>query len=81
MSPDSAIATISAGNSCPTRFSRISDVLQLFDPSLDGIENPDSETSQFLGMGDLRPLTWFKPFDNVEPRDGRRPSGGKATTR
>jgi hypothetical protein len=49
------------------------DFLQLFNASLDGIEDPDDEMNRNLGMGDLRAHAWFKPFDNVERRDGRRP--------
>jgi hypothetical protein len=48
------------------------DVLMLYDESLDGIEDPDSDANEFLRMGDLRPRAWFNYFNNVEPRDGSR---------
>jgi hypothetical protein len=46
------------------------DILELFDPERDGIEDPDSEANQQIGMGDYRPAAWFKTFDNTTPRDG-----------
>jgi hypothetical protein len=49
------------------------DILELFDPSLDGIENPDDEEDYSLGMGDYTPNAWFTPFDNEFARDPRRP--------
>ena len=49
-----------------------SDVLMLFNTELDGIEDPEDNTNQFLRVGDLRPQAWFKHFDNVEPRDPSR---------
>jgi hypothetical protein len=49
------------------------DVLTLFDRSLDGIEDPDSDINRWLATGDMRPAAWFTPFNNVEPRDGHRP--------
>lgn len=39
------------------------DILMLFDPVLDGIEDPDSEANQRLGLGPyLHPSHWFEPF-------------------
>lgn len=49
------------------------DILGLFESELDGIEDPDAETNQSIGMGDYRPQAWFKAFANMTPRDGRRP--------
>lgn len=49
------------------------DILSLYDIELDGIEDPDADQSQQIGMGDYRPHTWFTAFDNADPRDGRRP--------
>ena len=49
------------------------DILTLFDHSLDGIEDPESDVNKWLAAGDMRPAAWFDAFDNVEPRDGRRP--------
>jgi hypothetical protein len=49
------------------------DLSNLFAPALDGIEDPDSDVNQELGIGDYRPAAWFRWFPNVEPRDGRRP--------
>ncbi|WP_204299614.1 hypothetical protein [Actinoplanes campanulatus] len=49
------------------------DILHLFDEQLDGIEDPESEENQRFRIGDYRPEAWFKPFQNAEPRDGRRP--------
>jgi|GEM_PF-1237699 len=49
------------------------DILALFNESLDGIEDPDTAMNREAGVGDYRPAAWFKPFDNQEPRDGRRP--------
>ena len=48
------------------------DVLTLFDPRMDGIEDPDNESNQRMRMGDYRPASWFQPFDNRTRRDGRR---------
>lgn len=49
------------------------DILSLFDESLDGIDDPDSELNSNTGMGDYRPRSWFASFGNMTPRDGRRP--------
>ena len=42
------------------------DVLMLYNPALDGIEDPDSPVNQQLGIANLHPNDWFKPFANVE---------------
>lgn len=47
------------------------DVLMLNDPSLDGIEDPDSELGRNMRMVNLHPRDWFTPFDHVEPRRPR----------
>jgi hypothetical protein len=49
------------------------DILTLFNPNLDGIEDPDTELNQQAGIGDYRPNAWFKTFANMKQRDGRRP--------
>ncbi|MEV6228106.1 hypothetical protein AB0L88_09590 [Saccharopolyspora shandongensis] len=49
------------------------DILSLFDMELDGIEDPETETNRSFGIGDYRPQAWFQSFNNMEPRDGRRP--------
>lgn len=49
------------------------DILDLFDASLDGIEDPGDELNQNAGIGDYRPQSWFVPFDNMSARDPRRP--------
>jgi hypothetical protein len=58
---------------CLEIFFQDHDILALFDESLDGIEDPESVGNQYAGMGDMRPSAWFRSFNNVEPRDGRRP--------
>lgn len=40
------------------------DVLMLYSPALDGIEDPDSPVNQLLGCALLHPNDWFKPFAN-----------------
>lgn len=52
--------------------SRGSDILQLYRPEADGIEDPDSKENQQLDLGDLRPHVWFQPFASAEPRDPGR---------
>jgi len=42
------------------------DVLMLYNPALDGIEDPDSPINQHLGCAHLHPNDWFKPFANCE---------------
>ena len=38
------------------------DVLLLFEPSLDGVEDPDSEAARFERFVNLHPKDWFEPF-------------------
>jgi len=49
------------------------DILNLFDADIDGIEDPTSEQNQFICMGDYRPAAWFTRFNNMDGRDSRRP--------
>ncbi|ONI91291.1 hypothetical protein ALI22I_09505 [Saccharothrix sp. ALI-22-I] len=49
------------------------DILELFDPGRDGIEDPDDEQNRSIGMGDYTPPAWFTTFDHMTPRDPRRP--------
>ncbi len=42
------------------------DVLMLYNPALDGIEDPGSPVNQQLGCAHLHPNDWFKPFANCE---------------
>lgn len=49
------------------------DILELFDPGRDGIEDPDDDHNRHLNMGDYRPHAWFATFDHTQPRDPRRP--------
>jgi hypothetical protein len=58
---------------CSEVFFQDHDILTLFNEALDGIEDPDSDGNRWAGMGDMRPAAWFRPFNNVEPRDGTRP--------
>jgi hypothetical protein len=48
------------------------DILDLFDPSLDGVEDPDADLNRLAGIGDYRPAAWFTSFDNVPGRDQGR---------
>ncbi|MBL7630131.1 hypothetical protein I7412_23780 [Frankia sp. CN6] len=49
------------------------DILNLFDEALDGMEDPDDPTNREFGIGDYRPSAWFRTFNNQKSRDGRRP--------
>ncbi|MFF8768332.1 hypothetical protein ACF07Q_27780 [Nocardiopsis dassonvillei] len=48
------------------------DVMLLFDPRFDGVEDPDSELNRLQAMGDMRPQSWFKNFASQDPRDPDR---------
>jgi hypothetical protein len=50
------------------------DVLVLFDHSFDGMEQPDNEIQQSLGMINLAPHDWFAAFDPDQARDPDRGS-------
>lgn len=43
------------------------DLELLYDPTFDGIEDPDDEIAQRLGMVNLHPRDWFTPFDPAQP--------------
>lgn len=45
------------------------DALFLFDPALDGVEDPDSEAYQIEGFANLHPRDWFKTFENKQHVD------------
>ncbi|WP_246213056.1 hypothetical protein [Streptomyces abyssomicinicus] len=45
------------------------DVLMLFDARLDGLEDPDSDIRQALGLVNLAADAWFEPFDPQYARD------------
>lgn len=49
------------------------DIRWIFDPEHDGAEDPDNDLNRDLAIGDYRPHAWFAAFDNMAPRDGRRP--------
>ncbi|MEU5298635.1 hypothetical protein [Streptomyces umbrinus] len=44
----------------------------LFDNSLDGIEDSDSQVNQALGMVNLAAQDWFDPFAPGQARDPNR---------
>jgi hypothetical protein len=49
------------------------DFQMLYDPSRDGIEDPDDPENRFLGIGDnLKPENWFQTFLDMPPRDPMR---------
>ncbi|WP_406436819.1 hypothetical protein OHB14_61200 [Streptomyces sp. NBC_01613] len=47
-------------------------MLMPFDHSLDGIEQPDSEIHQSMGMVNLAPHDWFAAFDLDQARNPDR---------
>ncbi|MFG3526584.1 hypothetical protein ACGF8B_07555 [Streptomyces sp. NPDC047917] len=57
---------------CSEMFFQDTDVLMLYNTRFDGIEEPDGETNQHMGIGDLRAAAWFEPFLNVDARDPHR---------
>ncbi|MFE2643517.1 hypothetical protein ACFXDO_13200 [Streptomyces nigra] len=59
-------------NACSDLFFQDHDVLLLFDARLDGIEDPDGDVNQHMGMGDLRTAAWFEPFGYPPARDPKR---------
>jgi hypothetical protein len=46
------------------------DILTLFGPSLDGIEDPGADINREFGIGDYRSAAWFNTFRNMQPRHG-----------
>ncbi|MEU7042824.1 hypothetical protein AB0A77_17400 [Streptomyces varsoviensis] len=57
---------------CSEMFFQDTDVLMLYSARFDGIEDPDGEHDQHMGIGDLRAAAWFEPFLNVQMRDPHR---------
>jgi len=57
---------------CSELFFQDHDVLMLFDARLDGVEHPDGDVNQHLGIGDLRAPAWFEPFGYPPARDPER---------
>jgi hypothetical protein len=57
---------------CSQVFFEDHDVLMLYDASMDGFEDPGDDLNREYGVGDLRPVAWFKPFAHLEPRDPDR---------
>ncbi|WP_329537151.1 hypothetical protein OG568_52470 (plasmid) [Streptomyces sp. NBC_01450] len=49
-------------------------MLVLFDHSFDGMEQPDNEIQQSLGVINLAPHDWFAAFDPDQARDPDRGS-------
>lgn len=48
------------------------DILHLFEPGLDGIDDPQDALNVEMAMGDYRPSAWFENFANMQSRDERR---------
>ena len=48
------------------------DILHLFEPDLDGIDDPHDALNTQMAIGDYRPSAWFENFANMQPRDERR---------
>ena len=48
------------------------DIALLWDPSMDGREQPDDDLNRRMGIGDYRPTAWYSTFANMEPRDPGR---------
>ncbi|MFC9337385.1 hypothetical protein ACFT0G_02945 [Streptomyces sp. NPDC057020] len=57
---------------CLTYLFEDHDVLMLFDAQLDGMEDPDSEVHQAMGMVNLAADDWFEPFRPDHARDPDR---------
>ncbi|WP_246213054.1 hypothetical protein [Streptomyces abyssomicinicus] len=57
---------------CSTLLFQDHDVLMLFNARLDGLEDPDNDAHQALGMVNLETDDWFEPFDPDSPRDPDR---------
>lgn len=45
------------------------DILLLFDPGSDGIDDPDCVENRHARIGDYRPAAWFTPFTAADARD------------
>jgi hypothetical protein len=48
------------------------DILHLFEPGLDGIDDPHDALNAGMAIGGYRPSAWFENFANMQPRDERR---------
>jgi hypothetical protein len=48
------------------------DIALLWDPQMDGLEEPDDKLNKLIGMGDYRPGAWFSWFHNAKPRSPKR---------
>ncbi len=48
------------------------DILGLFDPARDGMEDPSSDVNTVFQIGDYRPQAWFQTFQNMDPRYPQR---------
>ncbi|MEP7023384.1 MAG: hypothetical protein ABJB47_06130 [Actinomycetota bacterium] len=55
-------------DACADSLFQDSDIMLLYNPGLDGTEDPDAELNRTHGIGDMRPGNWFVPFLNVTPR-------------
>lgn len=53
---------------CRDVFFQDEDILMLYDASLDGLEDPDSDINRAMGIGDYRPNAWFNTFTNMKSR-------------
>ena len=59
-------------NALPDVLFQDTDILHLFEPGLDGIDDPHDPANAEMAMGDYRPSAWFENFANMQPRDERR---------
>ncbi|MFF4059491.1 tetratricopeptide repeat protein [Streptomyces sp. NPDC001668] len=50
------------------------DVLMLYEPWMEGIENPENSVNQHMRMANLHPDDWFTPFRSQDARDPDRDS-------
>jgi hypothetical protein len=50
------------------------DILALFNPDLDGIEDPGGELNLQMSIGDYRPQAWYEAFANMGGRNWDRTS-------
>jgi hypothetical protein len=48
------------------------DILHLFEPGLDGIDDPHDALNTAMAIGDYRPSAWFENFANMQQRDEQR---------
>ncbi|WP_405474417.1 tetratricopeptide repeat protein [Streptomyces canus] len=48
------------------------DVLMLYEPWMEGIEDPGDSVNQHMDMANLHPDDWFKPFRSADARDPDR---------